>query len=528
MSQQQLLGVRETPTPPPHRYLPEQPRSHIPTARRDKSRRQNSTDASSRNPILQDGLRSHQNLSVQQPWEQMPPQHHSSQNNQAGFGLTTTVTGPKARQASNTPPSLGQRMRQFARTRPEPLDTRPPWNGASGRAPMIDPVQDDLTVEPLRLPRKSSKRVIRAGSASPIGPAGVESSGGAASAVRRLLPSRSNQKLKEVFGSSSTSDINELTAPAQHPYPSPPQVESPISQPDAPIHASQVPNGSSRLSPNIMNFDRAFKRKPTPSHPTGDAHHPHFSISSSVYPAQPEQFGQQFGPSHSPLLEAPTPSTSPFTPEDPWVQPPSRFSITTCNTVIPDSPDLLEEDRPPMPTPPPQLPSMMDRRRPVPGGDSYRSASAEPIIISMNTTYRSRKESLGQENSVLTPSNNQSPSIMTTDKALPLAPPELSSADDRVANLEARLENLAHRRTNINRSIKQMTELMPRDNLLASTDVLRKREVEKQKVEGLREELAEIQREEHDLGLKLHRAYKRLDRDGEFQSTTLWIRRVTH
>jgi hypothetical protein len=72
-----------------------------------------------------------------------------------------------------------------------------------------------------------------------------------------------------------------------------------------------------------------------------------------------------------------------------------------------------------------------------------------------------------------------------------------------------------------------MTELMPNDNLMASAQVLRKREVERMKVEGLREELAEVQQEEYELGLKLHRAYKRLDREAEFEPTGLWVRRVT-
>ena len=114
-----------------------------------------------------------------------------------------------------------------------------------------------------------------------------------------------------------------------------------------------------------------------------------------------------------------------------------------------------------------------------------------------------------------------------TDKALPLAPPEMQSANDRVAYLTARLDSLAHRRTNINKSIKQMTELMPTDNLLASADVIRRREIEKKKVEGLKEELAEIQREEYDLGLKLYRANKRLEREAAFEPSSLWVRRVT-
>jgi chromosome segregation ATPase len=154
----------------------------------------------------------------------------------------------------------------------------------------------------------------------------------------------------------------------------------------------------------------------------------------------------------------------------------------------------------------------MDRRRPVPGGDNFRRASNVPIIISMKSA---------------SPSNDRPSSIISTDKALPPAPPEMQSANDRVAYLTARLDSLAHRRNNINKSIKQMTELMPTDRLLSNTDVIRKREIEKKKVEGLKEELAEIQREEHDLGLKLYRANKRLEREAAFEPSSLWVRRVT-
>jgi hypothetical protein len=116
---------------------------------------------------------------------------------------------------------------------------------------------------------------------------------------------------------------------------------------------------------------------------------------------------------------------------------------------------------------------------------------------------------------------------MSMDKALPLAPPEMVETGDRITLLSARLSGLANRRNNLNKSIKQMTELMPTDSLMASADVLRKREEEKQKVERLREELANVQQEEYELGLKLHRAYKRQDRDGDYESGTLWVRRVT-
>lgn len=185
-----------------------------------------------------------------------------------------------------------------------------------------------------------------------------------------------------------------------------------------------------------------------------------------------------------------------------------------------------------MPTPPAQLASVMDRRRPVPTGDSSPASPNDPIVISMKSSYVSGLERQNaQPSHVRNPgsidSTNPRASIMSTSKALPPAPPELESVNDRVAHLNARLENLAHRKANINKSIKQMTQLMPTDNLMASAEVLRKREIEKQKVEGLKEELSEVQQEEYDLGLKLHRAYKRLEKESQFEPTTLWVRRVT-
>ena len=77
------------------------------------------------------------------------------------------------------------------------------------------------------------------------------------------------------------------------------------------------------------------------------------------------------------------------------------------------------------------------------------------------------------------------------------------------------------------KSIRQMTELMPADNVTITEEVRRKREVEKKKVEGLREEEADIRREEHELGLRLHRAWKRKDKEAVYEPTGLWVRRVT-
>lgn len=72
-----------------------------------------------------------------------------------------------------------------------------------------------------------------------------------------------------------------------------------------------------------------------------------------------------------------------------------------------------------------------------------------------------------------------------------------------------------------------MTELMPKDHIILTEEVRRKRENEKIKVEQLRSEEADVRREEHDVGLKLHRAYKRRDKNAVYEPTALWVRRVT-
>ncbi|KAJ4003432.1 hypothetical protein NW752_011883 [Fusarium irregulare] len=470
LSQLDLLGERRlTPT-----QAQAQLRSQIPTMRREKP-----TSPSLPSP-LRTTRSSDQLAEASKPWENI---QSTTNRTKQPFGSTTIVTGPQHTSSGNPSPTLGQRIRKFARAKPEPLETRPPWNGASGRAPMVDPVRDDPTVAPLSLQRRVSKRVGLGGGRNPETPSDNAGTG------RRLLTSRSAQKLNESYKTPSPELVS-------HPYPSPPNTGSP--PPSQPNMSHAAP---SMLAPNMVPDQlKAIKRKPSPS-----TYNPHTSWSSSVYSAMTENtiLGEK------PLLNSIETSRL-STSEDPWEQPPSRFSVTTCNTAAAKTPVVPDEEE--RPDTPKQTPSVMDRRRPVPGGDNFRRASNVPIVISMNTSSRS---SLRPE------------SIMSTDKELPPAPPEVQSAHDRVAYLSARLDSLAHRRHNINKSIKQMTELMPTDRLLSSTEVMRKREIEKKKVEALKEELAEIQREEHDLGLKLYRANKRAEREAAFEPSSLWVRRVT-
>ena len=59
------------------------------------------------------------------------------------------------------------------------------------------------------------------------------------------------------------------------------------------------------------------------------------------------------------------------------------------------------------------------------------------------------------------------------------------------------------------------------------TDFRRARLVEARK-RGFEDELSEIRREEHDVGLKLHRAWKKREReDPGAAGSAIWVRRVT-
>ncbi|KAK6954309.1 hypothetical protein Daesc_004276 [Daldinia eschscholtzii] len=349
------------------------------------------------------------------------------------------------------------------------------------------------TWPPLKLPRKSSKRAAR----EPGGLSRIDS-----------VDSEPN------FQSQSPNIEVTNTSVHLYTYPSPPLSDDNT--------AGNPPQQSLRVPSN----DKAVRRKPagTPGHQTQQ------STSSSVY-SQPEM----------PPAQAPPPDTS----LEGWTQPPSRFSVTTYATSEQSTHrESIEEETPSVPTPP--QPSILDRKRPVVSGyenSSRNNSPIEPVKISLDSYYMtgaggdSKGSGAGKANIKKNATNslglqdNSSKFSITTaaDKSLPPAPPETQSleARDRVAQLDARLRALGNRRINLNTAIKQMTELMPTDHILASDAVVRRREEEKRKVETLRLELADVERESYELGLKLHRAYKRLDRDAEYEPTTLWVRRVT-
>ncbi|MCJ1350556.1 MAG: hypothetical protein MMC33_000537 [Icmadophila ericetorum] len=180
-------------------------------------------------------------------------------------------------------------------------------------------------------------------------------------------------------------------------------------------------------------------------------------------------------------------------------EPASRFSATTYATSVQDSRPVSPDNSstpPPLPTPP--LPvSVLNRKRPVP-------ASGVPAN---KTTARKP-----------TPSEK-----LLDGKSLPQEPPE-AEVVDRIKLLEAKLESLHRRKTNLQTVIHELTAVVQPSSI--AYDMASRQEIKKT-VEGLQTESAAVAKDIHETGLKLHRAMKRRDEASMFEPTGLWVRRVT-
>lgn len=437
--------------------------------------------------------------------------------------------------------SVGQRFRFLTKGKAEPTET------LSDR-PMQQQVGSAVP-PPLNIPRRSSKRISRAhhgprNISAPLPP--IQSSSELETPPRQQpvadrdhLPSTVLQR-----PTNATTPVSKLTPHITidtHALPTPPNSDYP-----APLF-TQSARAHSPAGPDMTpTGPRIIKRKPAQNHSVQPLAPSNLSSSSPAYMTPPPprrasaaaSTGLYEGTGLYEAAAAKSAST-----EEAWTQPPSRFSVTTYATSNTGTPRQVSEERMPTVTESGAAP-VVSRPGPFARRDIATVPSASHTITIpkqrayMSSPYGADHQTAASSDASLSgpaahgraSSNAESTrrsSILSTTKPLPPAPPELASSDDRIAQLNAILAGLAHRKVNINKSIQQMTELMPRDHLMANEEVLRKREIEKQKVEGLKQELAEIQHEEYDLGLKLHRAYKRLDKEAEFEPTTLWVRRIT-
>ena len=188
-------------------------------------------------------------------------------------------------------------------------------------------------------------------------------------------------------------------------------------------------------------------------------------------------------------------------------EPPSRFSTTTYATTIQDSPPASPElgsYSPAMSSMANTPNSILNRKRPVPpaGPPNSKGTARKPTPAEIT---------------------NPPQSVDTKRKSLPKSPPE-KQAVSRIAGLEAKLDNLRRRRNNLQTVIHELTHVVQPSSI--AYDMASRQEI-KRTVGGLNKELAEVIKDEHETGIKLHRAKKREDEFGQYEPTSIWVRRVT-
>jgi len=149
---------------------------------------------------------------------------------------------------------------------------------------------------------------------------------------------------------------------------------------------------------------------------------------------------------------------------------------------------------------------------PTPYADSSAAFSNASIVLRKPVPAADRNRSA---------SLNTNPSL---GKSLPQCPPELE-ASDKISTLQARLDDLARRKRNINKIKAALAESLRRNAI--AYDARKRKDVES-KLKNLDHEMSEVIQEEHEVALRLHRAQKKKDRDeNNLEPSSLWVKRVT-
>ena len=186
-------------------------------------------------------------------------------------------------------------------------------------------------------------------------------------------------------------------------------------------------------------------------------------------------------------------------------EPPSRFSATTYATTTCESPPTTPEMGSYSPSLSTTPSSILNRKRPLPpaGLPNPKVTARKPTPSHMSVTTQA------------TPDSKR--------KSLPKSPPEVQAVS-RVASLQAKLDNLRRRRGNLQTVIHELTHVVQPSSI--AYDMASRQEI-KRTVEGLNKELADVIKDEHETGLKLHRTMKRDDEFAAYEPTSIWVRRVT-
>jgi hypothetical protein len=362
--QQQHIPIEESPPSDPFHQRSrassaassQKPKSNIPAMRRERRKLQDAAAKASREQRLIQHKNPNITSSVSPANQRTDLLDEAARGRTLGvpedptqkYGSTTTITSNNQQHRRyNTSPSFGERMRQFGKGKADAIESRPPWNGSSGRQALVEPMRDDIHAAPLGAHLRNGNRSADRNKAAQ--PAGAETSysGAAAAAMRKFMPARASQMLDKTDTPHFQQD------PATHSASSSVPLAAPTPTRNGPGIRSHHETHQNGLSPDghphrdFPDQEKAIKRKPPPStlQPHIPTHTAHLSISSSVYSTQPET--RAF--TESPQLDL-YQSSEGSTITGPWAYPPPQpapaFSSesTTPSTSSPASPQPTPEN----------------------------------------------------------------------------------------------------------------------------------------------------------------------------------------
>ncbi|KAJ5601520.1 hypothetical protein N7510_011054 [Penicillium lagena] len=179
-------------------------------------------------------------------------------------------------------------------------------------------------------------------------------------------------------------------------------------------------------------------------------------------------------------------------------EPRSRFSATTYTATEIGSQTQSPRDSGNFDTQSTDdFPSVMARTRPVPGGmPSSKKPVRKPTPSQSGPEQPQPAEAIGEQ-----------------------------TPEKRIASLEARRTDIQRRRHNLETMVHELTQVIQPSSI--AYDLAAKAEVKKT-VSSIENEIADLKREEHEIGLKVARAWRRLDEtENAGDGSCLWIKRVT-
>ncbi|KAI9798454.1 MAG: hypothetical protein M1825_005361 [Sarcosagium campestre] len=378
-------------------------------------------------------------------------------------------------QASNVSPGLGVAKPNFAERALKSglqglginaLKTKEQGQDASGRQSMVSHIAEKPLPEtrPILLPRRSSKRISSSESSGRTTPA-------------PLARGRPMGPLNSSPVEDDAEDIKPVVPLKAGRNTPPRQLTSPASSRQVSLTPGDPRSPATIIAPRGNEEEESAREHQNTSHASGESW------------IETDTVDEHLGAATK-VADLPE-------------EPPSRFSFTTYATGT-------THDTPP--------------RSPAHSAVSTSSSPARP------SSDRRRAAPSSSGANVKATTRKPAPSILSAQevgtkasKNLPQSPPELQSVD-LISSLEAKSEDLRHRRGNVQRIIKDL-EKVTLSTTVTYSSTYRAQAVKR--MERYNEELADIIKEDHEIGLRLHRAWRRKDYRDCREPSAMWVRRVT-